>query len=59
MKESNIRIVITNFSNFGYIAACVVLYLIALCILVSSVWGLFKILHRAPIRYTNFSMKWG
>ncbi|PCI76866.1 general glycosylation pathway protein [Candidatus Aerophobetes bacterium] len=27
-------------SNFGYIAACLILYLIALCILVSAVWGI-------------------
>lgn len=39
MKERSTRMII-KLSNFGYIAACIVLYLIALCILVSAVWGI-------------------
>ncbi len=31
---------IVNLSNFGYVAACIVLYLIALCILGSAVWSI-------------------
>ncbi|MEM7175568.1 MAG: hypothetical protein AAF443_06560 [Chlamydiota bacterium] len=42
MKEPKVRVAIASFSNFGYIAACVVLYLIALCILGSSVWGIIQ-----------------
>ncbi len=37
VKKNTIRTII-NLSNLGYIAACVVLYLIALCILISAVW---------------------
>ena len=39
MRQRTIRTIVT-LSNFGYIAACVVLYLIAICILVSAVWGI-------------------
>jgi len=39
MKQKSTRIVV-KLSNLGYIAACVVLYLIALCILVSAVWSI-------------------
>jgi len=39
MKKQTITTII-NLSNFGYIAACIVLYLIALCILISAVWGI-------------------
>ena len=39
MNQKTIK-TITTLSNFGYIAACVVLYLIALCILVSAVYGI-------------------
>lgn len=39
MRNRNIKTIIT-LSNLGYIAACIVLYLIALCILVSSVYGI-------------------
>lgn len=39
MKQQIIRTIVT-LSNFGYVAACIVLYLIALCILVSSVFGI-------------------
>lgn len=39
MKQQTIRTIIT-LSNFGYVAACVVLYLIALCILISAVYGI-------------------
>jgi len=39
MKQQTIRTIVT-LSNFGYIAACVILYLIALCILASAVWGI-------------------
>lgn len=39
MKKQTINTIIT-LSNFGYIAACIVLYLIALCILISAVWGI-------------------
>lgn len=31
---------IIHLSNFGYVAGCIVLYLIALCILVSAVWSI-------------------
>jgi len=31
---------IVNLSNFGYISGCIVLYLVALCILVSAVWSI-------------------
>ncbi len=37
MKKDTIKTII-KLSNFGYIAACIVLYLIALCILGSAVW---------------------
>jgi len=39
MQQRTTRAII-KLSNFGYIAACIVLYLIALCILVSSVWSI-------------------
>lgn len=39
MKQKTIKTIV-NLSNLGYISACVVLYLIALCILVSAVWGI-------------------
>ncbi|MCB1072681.1 MAG: hypothetical protein H7A41_05175 [Chlamydiales bacterium] len=39
MKQQTIRTIVT-LSNFGYIGACIVLYLIALCILVSAVYGI-------------------
>jgi len=39
MKQRTIRTIVT-LSNFGYIAACIVLYLIALCILISAVYGI-------------------
>ncbi|MDN3509193.1 MAG: hypothetical protein P0S93_04170 [Candidatus Neptunochlamydia sp.] len=39
MKPQNIQTIMT-LSNFGYIAAYIVLYLIALCILLSSVYGI-------------------
>ncbi|MCB1106996.1 MAG: general glycosylation pathway protein [Chlamydiia bacterium] len=39
MKEPSIKIIV-RLSNFGYVAACIVLYLIALCILVSAIWGI-------------------
>lgn len=39
MKQQTTRTII-RISNFGYIAACVVLYLIAFCILISAVWGI-------------------
>jgi hypothetical protein len=41
MKQNTIRTIVT-LSNFGYIAACIVLYLIALCILVSAVYGIIS-----------------
>lgn len=41
MKVQTTRTIIT-ISNFGYIAACVVLYLIAFCILISAVWGIIN-----------------
>ncbi|WP_420420578.1 general glycosylation pathway protein [Simkania sp.] len=31
---------IVNLSNFGYISGCIVLYLVALCILISAVWSI-------------------
>lgn len=40
MKKLRSRI--ATFSNLGYIAACIVLYLIALCILIASVWGIVQ-----------------
>lgn len=33
---------IVNLSNFGYISGCIVLYLVALCILVSAVWSIIN-----------------
>jgi hypothetical protein len=39
MKQKSTRTVV-KLSNLGYIAACVVLYLIALCILVSAIWSI-------------------
>ena len=39
MKQHTVRTIIT-LSNFGYVAACIVLYLIALCILISAIWGI-------------------
>lgn len=41
MKQNTIRTIIT-LSNFGYVAACIVLYLIALCILISAVYGIIS-----------------
>lgn len=41
MKKRTTRTIIT-LSNLGYVAACVVLYLIAICILVSAVWGIIS-----------------
>ena len=41
MKQNTVRTVIA-LSNFGYVAACIVLYLIALCILISAVWGIIS-----------------
>jgi len=31
---------IVKLSNFGYVAGCIVLYLIALCILISAIWSI-------------------
>ena len=39
MKKETIRTIIT-LSNVGYIAGCIVLYLIAICILLSAVWSI-------------------
>jgi len=39
MKNRTAKAIIT-LSNFGYIAACLMLYLVALCILASAVWGI-------------------
>ncbi len=41
MKQQAIRTIVT-LSNFGYVAACIVLYLIALCILISAIWGIIS-----------------
>ena len=41
MKKQTVRTIVT-LSNFGYISACIVLYLIALCILVSAIWGIIS-----------------
>ncbi|MCP5505874.1 MAG: hypothetical protein H7A38_03200 [Chlamydiales bacterium] len=41
MKQNTVKTIVT-LSNFGYIAACIVLYLIALCILVSAVYGIIS-----------------
>ena len=40
--QSRLEKAITNFSNFSYVAGCSVLYLIAISILVSSVWSILK-----------------
>ena len=39
MKSQTIKMIVT-LSNIGYIAACIVLYLIALCILVTAVYSI-------------------
>lgn len=39
MKKETTRTIIT-LSNIGYVAGCIVLYLIALCILLSAVWSI-------------------
>ncbi|WP_194847403.1 hypothetical protein [Candidatus Neptunochlamydia vexilliferae] len=39
MKQQTTRAIV-KLSNFGYVAACIVLYLIALCILGSAVWSI-------------------
>jgi len=39
MKKQTIKSIIL-LANFGYVAACIVLYLIALCILGTAVWGI-------------------
>lgn len=39
MKKQTEKTIIT-LSNFGYISGCIVLYLVALCILVSAVWSI-------------------
>ena len=41
MRKNKIQ-TITLLSNIGYIAGCIVLYLIALCILISAVWGIIN-----------------
>ncbi len=41
MRKKTIK-TISALSNIGYIAGCVVLYLVAMCILVSAVWGIIK-----------------
>ncbi len=41
MKKETIKTIIT-LSNIGYVAGCVVLYLIALCILITSVWSIIE-----------------
>ncbi len=53
MKKQTITTIIT-LSNFGYIAACIVLYLIALCILVSAVWGILVDMHSGA--YTVYKL---
>lgn len=53
MKQQTIRTIIT-LSNFGYIAACIVLYLIALCILVSAVYGIIADMHSGE--YTVYKL---
>lgn len=39
MRQKAIQ-TISTLSNLGYIAGCIVLYLIAICILISAVWGI-------------------
>lgn len=39
MEQKTVKTIV-KLSNFGYIAACVVLYLIAICILVSAVYNI-------------------
>ena len=41
MRKKTIK-TISALSNIGYIAGCVVLYLVAMCILISAVWGIIK-----------------
>ncbi len=41
MSERTISIV-TKFTNCGYILGCIILYLIALCIIFSSVWSILQ-----------------
>ncbi len=41
MKPHTVRTIVT-LSNLGYTAACIVLYLIAFCILISSVYGVIR-----------------
>ena len=40
MKQKTIRAIV-RLSNFGYISACIILYIIALCILFSAAWGIY------------------
>ncbi len=53
MKKQTVNTIIT-LSNFGYIAACIVLYLIALCILISAVWGIVADMHSGA--YTVYKL---
>lgn len=39
MKKETVRAIVA-LSNFGYVAGCIVLYLVALCILGSAVWNI-------------------
>jgi hypothetical protein len=41
MKKETEKTIIT-LSNFGYISGCIVLYLLALCILISAVWSIIS-----------------
>ncbi|CCB89047.1 MAG: hypothetical protein KDK61_04170 [Simkania sp.] len=41
MKKETEKTIIT-LSNFGYISGCIVLYLVALCILISAVWSIIS-----------------
>ena len=41
MKKETAKTIIT-LSNIGYVAGCVVLYLIAICILITAVWSIIQ-----------------
>ena len=41
MKRDTAKTIVT-LSNLGYVAGCIVLYLVALCILISAVWSIIE-----------------
>ena len=53
MKRQVTNLIVT-LSNCGYVAGCIVLYLIAICILITAVWGI--IIHINSGEYTVYKL---